>query len=76
MHIEKNMFENIFNMVMDVKRNVITHFWVIPQFTFFSLLKKIKTKNSKNITVKRGCQNAKKRVRNWLRRFKNTKIKI
>jgi hypothetical protein len=29
---------------------VITHFWVIPQFTFFSLLKKYK--KIKNITKK------------------------
>ena len=43
---------------------VITHFWVIPQLKFFSLLKKIKYKKikilSKNIIVKRGYQNAKK----------------
>jgi hypothetical protein len=26
--------------------------------------------------VKRGCQNAQKMVKNWLRRFKNTKIEI
>jgi len=35
---------------------VITYFWVIPQFTFFSLLKNIQKNKkilSKNITVKR-----------------------
>jgi len=44
----------------------------------FSLLKKTKKQKilSKNITVKRGCQNAQKMVKNWLRRFKNTKIEI
>jgi len=33
-------------------------------------------KTQKIITVKKGCQNAKKMVKNWLRRFKNTNIKI
>jgi len=28
------------------------------------------------IAVKRGCQSALKMVKNWLRRFKNTKIEI
>jgi hypothetical protein len=48
----------------------------------FSLFKKRKYKKniknilSKNITVKKGCQSALKMVKNWLRRFKNTKIKI
>ena len=37
MHIEKNVFENIFNTV------VITQFWVIPQkFVFSQKIKKIK----------------------------------
>jgi len=47
MHIEKNVFENIFNMVMDMKGKTndnnktsgITHFWIIPQNLPFSLLK-------------------------------------
>jgi len=47
MHIEKNMFENIFNMVMDVngktkdniKTSVITYFWVIFQNLPLFLLK-------------------------------------
>jgi hypothetical protein len=39
----------------------------------FSLFK---TKYTKNIAVKRGCQNALKRVKNWLRMLKNTKIEI
>jgi hypothetical protein len=30
----------------------------------------------KIIAVKRGCQNAIKIIKNWLKRFKNTKIKI
>jgi hypothetical protein len=30
----------------------------------------------KIITVKRGCQNAQKMAKNWLRRYNNTKIKI
>jgi hypothetical protein len=50
---------------------VITHFWVIPQFTFFPLFKK-----NNNTTVKGECQNAQKIVKIWLRRFKNTKTKI
>jgi len=57
--------------------SVITHFWVIPQFTFFPLSSKTKYKKiQKNIIVKKGCQNAQKIVKIWLRRFKNTKIKI
>jgi hypothetical protein len=47
MHIEKNVFENIFNMVMDMKGKTndnnktsgITHFWIIPQNLPFSFLK-------------------------------------
>jgi hypothetical protein len=47
MYIEKNVFENIFNIVMDVngktkdniKTSVITHFWVIFQNLPFFLLK-------------------------------------
>jgi len=44
----------------------------------FSLFKNIKYKKklSKNITVKKGCQNAQKMVKNWSRRLKNTKIEI
>jgi len=42
------------------------------------------TKNKKNKkkiikkynSEKKGCQNAQKMVKNWLRRYKNTKIKI
>jgi hypothetical protein len=33
-------------------------------------------KIKKIIAVKRGCQNTQKIAENWLRRFKNTKIKI
>jgi len=33
-------------------------------------------KIKKIIAVKRGCQNTQKMAKNWLRRFKNTKIKI
>jgi hypothetical protein len=53
-----------------------THFWVIPRFTFFLSSKNKKKYYQKNITVKRGCQNAQKMVKNWLIRFKNTKIEI
>jgi hypothetical protein len=44
---------------------VITHFWVIPQFTLFlsSKIQKNKKNDKKNITVKRGCQNAQKIVK-------------
>jgi hypothetical protein len=38
---------------------------------------KLKTKKiQKIITVRRGCQSAQKMARNWLRRLKNSKIKI
>jgi len=30
----------------------------------------------KTIAMKRGCQSAQKMTKNWLRRFKNTKIEI
>jgi hypothetical protein len=43
-----------------------------PIHIFFSLQKIL----SKNITVKRGCQNILKMIKKWLRRFKITKIKI
>jgi len=33
-------------------------------------------KTQKIITVKKGCQSAQKMVKNWLRRFKNTKNEI
>jgi hypothetical protein len=33
-------------------------------------------KSKKIITVKKRCQNAQKMTKNWLRRFKNTKIEI
>jgi len=54
---------------------VVTYFWVPAQ-----KIKKIK-KIKKNIikkynSEKKGCQNAQKIVKNWLRRYKNTKIKI
>jgi len=52
-------------------KGVVTHFWVPAQNT----KKKFKI-FSKIIAVKRGCQNAQKMVKNWLRRFKNTKIEI
>jgi large-conductance mechanosensitive channel len=59
-------------------KSVITHFLVIPQFIFFSLLKKYK--KIKNIIKK---YNSEKRMpersengQKWLRRFKNAKIEI
>jgi len=39
-------------------------------------IKYIQKKNKKIIAVKRRCQNAQKMAKNWLRRFKNTKIEI
>jgi len=33
-------------------------------------------RNPKIIGVKKGCWNAHKMARNWLRRFKNTRIEI
>ena len=49
---------------------VITHFWVPAQNTIIIIIIII------IIAVKRGCQSALKMVKNWLRRFKITKIKI
>jgi len=34
-------------------KNVITHFWVIPQFTFFSLFKKNKIPKNQKILSKK-----------------------
>ena len=33
-------------------------------------------KTQKNNNIEKGCQNAQKKVKNWLRIFTNTKIKI
>jgi hypothetical protein len=62
--------------------NVVTHFWVLAQEER-KYKKKINKKNrikkiniyiyQKNITVKRGCQNAQKTVKIW---FRSTKIII
>jgi hypothetical protein len=38
--------------------------------------KSIKKYIKKIIVVKRGCQGAQKMIKNWLRRFKNTKMGI
>jgi hypothetical protein len=38
--------------------------------------KYIQQKIKKIIAVKRGCQSAQKITKNWLRKFKNIKIKI
>jgi glutamate synthase domain-containing protein 3 len=51
------------------------------QIHIFSLLKKKQIhkklkKYIKKYDSEKGCQNAEKIVKNWLRRFKNTKIKI
>jgi len=63
-----------------VKRGatVIIHFGLFPNSHFFSIQKIQKNKKyyEKNITVKRGSQSALKMVKNWLRRFKDSKIKI
>jgi hypothetical protein len=32
--------------------------------------------NKKIIAMRRGCQSVQKMTKNWLRKFKNTKIKI
>jgi hypothetical protein len=54
---------------------VVTHFWVPAQNNNnIQKVKKILSKN--NNSEKKGCQNAQKMVKNWLRRFKNTTIKI
>jgi len=48
-------------------------------FLFQKSKKNIRTKNKKIqkiITTRRGCRSAQKMARNWLRRLKNSKIKI
>jgi len=58
--------------------SVVTYFWVPTQIR--RKCKKIKNiferKIKKIIALKRGCQNAQKMAKNWLRKFKNTKIEI
>jgi hypothetical protein len=51
------------------------HFFVLSFLSSKKINKKINY-YKKNITVRRGCHNALKMVKNWLRRFKNIKIKI
>jgi hypothetical protein len=60
------------------KRDVITYFWVPAQKgENTEKIKKIYLEEIKKIiAVKRGCQSAQKIAKNWLRRFKNTKIEI
>jgi len=54
---------------------VVTHFWV-PAQKIIKYKKKSRKYYQKIIAVRRGCQSALKMVKNWLRRFKITKIKI
>jgi len=58
---------------------------VVTKFLFPTQRKRENTKKSKKyifirnpkmITMRRGCRSAHKIVRNWLRRFKNTKFEI
>jgi hypothetical protein len=54
-------------------------FGLFPNSHFFFSIKKIQKNKKyyqKNITVKRGCYSALKMIKNWLRRFKITKIRI
>jgi hypothetical protein len=58
---------------------IIIYFWVILQIHFFPSNKKHKfviNPKKKIITVRRGCWSTQKIAKNWMRRLKNTKIKI
>jgi len=58
---------------------VVTHFCV-PQKNEKNIKntykKNILGRNKKKIGVRKGCWNAHKMSRNWLRRFRNTRIEI
>jgi hypothetical protein len=68
--------------------SVVINFWVptqkntkIQKNTYKKIKKIIKNnnivgRNPKIIGVREGCWNAHKMARNWLRRFKNTRIEI
>jgi hypothetical protein len=45
-------------------------------YIYIYIYKIIFGRNPKIIGVKKGCWNAHKMARNWLRRFKNTRIEI
>jgi len=61
---------------------VVTYFWVPTQkikknnniYIYIYII--IFGRNPKIIGVKKGCWIAHKMARNWLRRFKNTRIEI
>ena len=57
---------------------VVTHFW-FPIQKIKKIQKNIFERKKKNIIIKRvrkGCWNAHKIARNWLRRIRNTRIEI
>jgi hypothetical protein len=56
--------------------SVVTHFWVPTQKKIQKIKKYMFIRNPKMIAMRRGCPSAHKIVRNWLRRFKNTKFEI
>ena len=58
--------------------DVVIHFWILAQKIKKMQRKTIKkySQKKKIIAVKIRCRSAHKMVKNWLRRFKNTKIKI
>jgi len=57
----------------------VIHFWVPTQENEKiqkKYIKKYSEEIQKIIGARKGCWNANKMARNWLRRFKNTRIKI
>jgi hypothetical protein len=56
---------------------VVIHFWVPAQkIKKIHIRKYIRKESKKIIWVRKGCWNTHKMSRNWLRRFKNTRIEI
>jgi hypothetical protein len=61
------------------KAFVVTYFWVSTQKIRKykkKCIKKYSEEIKKKIETRKGCWNAHKMTRNWLRRFKNTRIEI
>jgi hypothetical protein len=63
-------------VVSIVKRRgetIVTHFWVIPHFTFFLSSKNIKYKKIKKYNSEKSMPKRLENGQNWLRRFKKYK---
>jgi hypothetical protein len=67
-------YHNIFTFCPYIP--VVIHFWIPTKNNTKTNIKKYSEEIQKIIAASKGCWNAHKIARNWLRRFKNTKIEI